>query len=194
MLTDKQKKWLDHLSDSNFTKIKPFKSQVKSDFYDLKKQLQEIVGKDVDVTLKGSNSLGISGKGELDVYLPVPTGKFDRTLQKLINAYGEPGSHYPLERARFNRVVNNTEAEVFLINSDNESWAQLNIFENWLKSHPKDLKQYKELKANLAGKSTREYYTEKTAFFNLIIEKASKEESSDADKTDESENFKLETS
>lgn len=142
MLTDKQKKWLEHLSNSNSTKIIPFNPQVRNDFYKLKKELQEILGKDVDITLKGSSSLGISGKGELDVYIPVPTGKFDNTLQKLINVYGEPGSHYPLERARFNRWVNNSEAEVFLINSDNESWAQLNIFENWLKSHPKDLKQY----------------------------------------------------
>src|SRR3989344_482456 len=120
MFTDKQKKWLEHLSDSDFTKNIPFTSQVINDFYELRKELQEIVGKEVDVTLKGSSSLGISGKGELDVYIPVPTDKFDKTLQKLINAYGEPGSHYPLERARFNRMVNKTEAEIFLINSDNE--------------------------------------------------------------------------
>lgn len=175
MLTSKQKKWLEHLSNSNSTKIIPFKSQVRNDFYDLKKELQEIVGKDVDVSLKGSSNLGISGKGELDVYIPVPSDKFDYILQKLINAYGEPGSHYPLERARFNKFVNKTEAEVFLINSDRDSWAQLNIFESWLKSHPKDLKQYENLKTSLVGKSTRTYYTEKLNFFNSIIEKASKE-------------------
>lgn len=179
MVTDKQKKWLEHLSDSNSTTITPFNPQVKDDFFILKNELQQIVGKDVNITLKGSSNLSISGKGELDVYIPVSPNKFDSILKKLINVCGEPGSHYPNERARFNRLVNNTKAEIFVINSEAEGWIQLNIFEDWLKSHPEDIKQYEELKASLAGKSSKAYYIEKTAFFNSIIGKAAKEKSSD---------------
>ncbi|MBI4028874.1 MAG: GrpB family protein [Candidatus Blackburnbacteria bacterium] len=179
MLTDKQEKWLEHLSDSDTTKITPFNPQVKNDFLKLKKELEAIVGKDVDITLRGSSSFGISGKGELDIYIPVSLDRFDTILQKLIKAYGKPGSLYPNERSRFNRFVNDTKAEVFLINSDADGWLQLNIFEDWLKNHPEDLQQYEEFKASLEGKSGRACYTEKTAFFNSIIDKASKEKSSD---------------
>ncbi len=175
MITDKQRLWLDHLSTSNKTIISPFNPKVKDDFLELKREIQETLGNDVSITLRGSSSLEISGKGELDIYIPVDPKEFEMIFKKLVIAYGEPKSHYQNERARFNIKTRNSKAEVFLINKDSEGWKQMNIFEKWLKNHPEDLKKYEELKLKLVGRNSKDYYTEKMIFFNSIIDKATKE-------------------
>ena len=170
MLTDKQEKWLEHLSDTNKTVLNPFNTKVLIEFISLKKKLQKILGRDTAILLKGSSSLGISGKGELDVYIPVSRSDFDSTFGKLESVIGQPGSYYPYEGVRFNLVENKTQVELFLINA--ESWKQLNIFEDWLRCHPEDLQNYEKIKVSLVGKSTQEYYKKKLIFFNTIIEKS----------------------
>ena len=171
MLSDKQKIWIDHLLDTDKIQIVPFNTNVKDIYLMIEKELHEVLGKEISITLRGSGSLGISGKGALDVYIPVMPKDFEMNLKMLIQKYGKPRSLYGNERARFNRKIDNMKIEVFLINRETEGWKQLNIFEEWLKTHVKDLKAYEKLKAGLHGVSTREYYTKKTEFFNYILKK-----------------------
>ena len=114
MLTEDQVKWINHLSATNKTIITPYNPKSKILFKKQKTELHKILGKDITIVHRGASNLGISGKGELDIYIPVPVDKFDELLAKLIHAYGEPGSLYSLERARFNRKVDGVIAALLM--------------------------------------------------------------------------------
>jgi GrpB-like predicted nucleotidyltransferase (UPF0157 family) len=172
MLTDNQEIWLAHLSNTDVTKIYPYNEGSKNLFEKQKSELKSILGSEVRIVHRGASSLGISGKGELDIYIPVSLNDFDYYLKILTKYYGTPGSLYPGERARFNIKIDSVLAEIFLINDDSEGWKNGIKFESWLKKHPNDMKRYADLKESLNGESSREYYTRKLEFINDILEKA----------------------
>lgn len=172
MLTPDQETWLSQLSNNPIS-IHPYNPKSKKAFEKQKKELKEILG-DVNVVHRGASSLGISGKGELDIYIPVTELEFNTYLEKLVKAFGKPGSHYPLERARFNRKIDGILAEIFLINKKAQGWIDGLTFENYLKNHPDTLADYAKLKESLNGLSTKEYYRAKLEFYNKILEKSTK--------------------
>lgn len=174
MLTDQDEQWLQHLSTTHKVKIIPYNPKVKEIFEKQKEEIKSILGKDIEVVLKGAVSLEIPGKGELDIYIPVSVECFDNYLEKLVTVYGIPGRLYPNLRARFNRKIEKTEVEIFLINKASPDWIKGNIFEKYLKSHPSALKEYIKLKEKSKGLNTRGYYKKKLEFYNMILEKASK--------------------
>lgn len=172
MLTSKQKKWLDHLSDNNHIKIIPYDIKTKNVFNTIKQEILSFLGEDAEVLHKGATNMGISGKGDIDVYIPVEPSDFDQKYIKIKNIYGEPGSFYPLERVRWNKEVEGIEVEIFLINKTHPGWTESVLFEDYLNSHPEALNDYRSLKENAEGVSTREYYRRKLEFMNKILEKA----------------------
>ena len=137
MITRKQQKWIDHLSDVDKIKIVPFDPTAKDKFQKVKQQIKGALGKDIPVVHRGASSLGISGQDEIDIYIPVPPRQFD----------------------------------VFLINNECEGWVNGLKFENYLRSHPEVLEEYRKLKEDGDGLSGREYYTKKIEFFNETLSK-----------------------
>jgi GrpB-like predicted nucleotidyltransferase (UPF0157 family) len=172
MLTPEQEKWLSHLQDHNKTEIYPFDKGAGKKFEKIKNKIHSLLGEATRVEHRGATSLGISGQGELDVYIPVSADRFDSLLPLLEKLFGKPGSIYPLERARFVTEVDDTKVEVFVINEKGKSWIDGCTFENYLKTHSKDLKAYEKLKEDARGLSTRAYYRKKTEFINKILFKA----------------------
>jgi GrpB-like predicted nucleotidyltransferase (UPF0157 family) len=59
--------------------------------------------------------------------------------------------------------------DIFLVNETNVGWLNGINFENYLRSHPETLEQYRLLKEVGHGLSSREYYRRKTEFFNEIL-------------------------
>jgi GrpB-like predicted nucleotidyltransferase (UPF0157 family) len=171
MLTPEQEKWIAHLRDDNKTEIYPFDKDSGKKFQKVKNRILSLLGGNVRVEHRGASSLGISGQGELDIYVPVPADKFDLMVASLENIFGKPGSIYPLERARFVTDVDGTKAEVFVVNEKGKSWVDGCMFENYLKTHLESLKVYEQLKESARGLSTRAYYRKKTEFINEILEK-----------------------
>lgn len=171
MLTDKQQKWIDHLSDTDKVFIKPFDPTAAEKFEKINKIIKSNLGESINYLHCGATSMGISGQDEIDTYIPVSTEKFDKYLLLLQNIFGEPRSHYPLERARFVTEIDNKHIDIFLINQDSIGWTDGLKFEEYLKSHPKALDEYRILKESLNGVSTKEYYKNKIEFINKILEK-----------------------
>lgn len=169
MLTKAQKVWIAHLSEVKTIRIVPYNPKTKIVFKKIKKEMKSVLGKTARVVHKGATSLGISGQGEIDVYIPVPTKRFNRYLQDMKLAFGEPGSLYPLERARFNLQRDGFKVEVFLINQNSRGWRDGIAFERYLKDHPKALRAYRELKEKGHGLSVREYYRRKIEFINETL-------------------------
>lgn len=169
MLTEAQEKWLSHLSNEEKIKIVPYDPKVEKIFKKIKKKIKSILGKNTRVVHRGATSLGISGQGEIDVYIPVPISKFNSHLRKLKQALGNAGSVYPLERARFNLEIGGFKAEIFLIKENSPGWKRGIAFEKYLKNHPRALETYQKLKERSDGTSVREYYRRKTEFINSIL-------------------------
>ncbi len=171
MITKKQQKWIDHLSDIDKIKIVPFDSTAEAKFQKVKQKIQDFLGKDAPVLHRGASSLGISGQDEIDVYIPVPPGQFDLFIESLKKILGDPVSLYLLERVHFVTIVDGKHIDVFLINNECDGWINGVKFENYLRSHSEALEEYRKLKEDSDGLSGREYYTRKIEFFNETLSK-----------------------
>lgn len=170
MVTPEQEKWLEHLTDDDLVKIYPFDPCSREIFDKIKKQIQSGLGESLEVVHRGATSLGISGQGELDVYIPVLDHNFNTVVILVEEILGKPKSLYPLERARFVTSVDTTKVEVFVINNKSKSWLDGIKFEECLRSNPGSLDAYRKLKENGDGLSTRKYYRRKIEFINSILE------------------------
>lgn len=171
MITPKQRKWIDHLSDTDKIKIVPFDPTAEAKFQKVKQKIQDSLGKDISVFHRGASSLGISGQDEIDIYVPVPPAEFNSLIEPLKKLFGEPGSYYPLERVHFVTEIDGKHIDIFLINEECEGWINGVKFENYFRSHPEALETYRLLKENGDGLSGREYYRRKIEFFNDILAK-----------------------
>jgi GrpB-like predicted nucleotidyltransferase (UPF0157 family) len=168
-LTPEQEKWLAHLDDTDSVKIYPADPKATEKFVKVKRQIQDVLGEQVEVLHRGATSLGISGQGELDVYIPVQIEDFERIADQVLKIFGKPGSYYPMERVRFVTSVDNTKAEVFVINKDSKGWIDSCRFEKYLSENPKVLEAYRILKEKSEGLSTRKYYRNKIEFINNVL-------------------------
>lgn len=172
MLSQKQKDWLNKLSDTKKVVIIPYDPKVKKIFEKQKKEIQDLLGPESTVLHEGASAWGISGKGDVDIYVPVPVNNFKDTFEKLKHSLGEPGSYYPDERVRWNKEMADVEIEIFLVNQDADFWKDSLVFWEYIKSHPETLEEYRKLKEEAAGTSTREYYARKTEFINKVLKTA----------------------
>lgn len=169
MLTPAQEKWIAHLSDETKIKIVPFDPTAEEKFEIIKAKICSSLGNKINVCHCGATSLDISGQDEIDVYVPVPEQNFNSLISPLTALFGQPGSHYPLERARFKTSVDGKRVDVFLINETSSGWIDGVKFEKYLRSHPEALESYQILKKKGNGLSTREYYRRKIEFINEIL-------------------------
>lgn len=176
MLTEQQRKWIDHLRNDDKIVIKPYDETAPQKFEAVKAKIQNYLSENVDVRHCGATSLGISGQDEIDVYIPVSPDKFNSLIPSLTNLFGEPRSNYPLERVRFVTIERDKHVDVFLINEESDGWLNSVRFETYLKTHPNALDAYRKLKEEGKGLSTREYYRRKIEFINGILELAPKNE------------------
>ncbi len=172
MLTEEQEKWINHLSDTDQIKIVSFDPRSQEEFEQVRSLIQSKFGSSVRVEHRGASSLGISGQNEIDIYVPAPADSFEDLVIKLTELFGEPRSHYPLERARFAvSGIGKKRIDVHLMNEEHSGWLNCKRFEAYLRAHPKALEEYRLLKESGDGLSTREYYRKKLEFINESLEK-----------------------
>lgn len=127
MITKDQKKWLEHLSDSDEIVIKPYDPNSIKIFNEIKRKILKALGK-VKVLHRGSSMLKISGQDEIDIYIPVAPKKFDKTVGDMAKNFGNPGSLYPLVRARFRINGYKKHVDVFVINKEDRGWIDSEVF------------------------------------------------------------------
>jgi GrpB-like predicted nucleotidyltransferase (UPF0157 family) len=172
MITAKQEEWLQKLALGNPVAIVPYDPQIKQAFAKIEAEVESFLGSNYPVFHCGASSLGISGQGDLDAYIPIAPPEFDCIVQKVTDHYGQPGSFYPLERARWNSVINGFKTELFVINKAHSAWTDSVLFENYLKNHPQELDRYRLIKEQADGQERRQYYRRKIEFINEILAKA----------------------
>jgi len=168
MLSGEQKKWINHLSDSDRIKIYPYDPYSSVKFDKIAKKIRSVLPQAI-IELHGAAALKISGQKEIDVYIPVSPANFDGNINKISMIFGKPKSYYFLQRARFVDYIGKTKAEVFVINKECDQWINCLKFENYLIKNQNMLKKYEELKKRGHNLNVREYYCHKTEFINSII-------------------------
>lgn len=170
MLTPEQEKRLSRFRKDDQVEIVPFDPACLERFEKLKAIIKFTLGEQTKVELRGSSGFGISGKGELDIYIPVPETKFDSTVSEVERFLGSsPKSFYPSDRARFVTITDGKEDEIFVVNDQGKSWLTSLKFEGYLQSHPEELERYRKLKEESAGLSTQGYYRNKEEYINEIL-------------------------
>ena len=169
MVTLEQEQWLNHLNDSNSIEIFPYDELAGEKFERIKRLLVSVLGEGQEILHRGSSSLKISGQKEIDIYISVAPIIFNSILPTLEQVFGPPRSHYPLERVCYVAAVDGTKVEIFVINNESIGWFDSIRFETYLQQNPETLNEYRILKIESAGLSTREYYRKKIEFINKIL-------------------------
>ncbi|MFA5130025.1 MAG: GrpB family protein [Patescibacteria group bacterium] len=170
MLTQEQENWLAQLNDNDVVQILPFDINCHKIFENVKQEIQTKLGKNLKVEHHGASSFEISGQNEIDVYIPVSAHDFDEIVFKVQSIIGAPRSLGKDKRARFRMDIGGKKIDLFVANEEHEEWKKHMEFKTYLLENSKALEEYKKLKENNAGKSTREYYRAKMEFINSILE------------------------
>jgi len=161
------KKWFLKFSPTKPVKIIPHNPKILDLVKEFTKILRKTVG-DVEIQHRGATALGISGEGEVDLYIMVSPKKWLELLKPLENKFGKPGS-IDHEWARFNHIYKGTEFEIMLVHKHCRDNVENRVFFNYLKSHTKARKDYEKLKAKYAKVSKREYQLQKDTFVKKIM-------------------------
>jgi hypothetical protein len=123
---------------------------------------------DFQVNYFGSSRLGISGRGDIDLFVEYPKNYIAQAEVKLKNLFGKPN------KIRYGRIewkftYRGVPVELVLLR---ENCAEIRnhrkIFEV-LNANSELLRKYEELKINLKGCSTREYDLRRMEYFNFLL-------------------------
>ena len=170
MLSQEQQAWLNKLSDTDAVRIAPYDPRAREVFQQQAAALREVLGAEAVILHKGASAWGISGKGDVDIYIPVAAEQFDATVEQLKPLLGEPASRYPLRRVRWRRLAHDIEVEIFVANQSAAFYQDSLLFWGHVETHPATLAAYEQVKAEAAGLSTRAYYTRKAIFITKIVQ------------------------
>lgn len=172
MITETQRRWLNHLSNTDRVSILPFDPGTEELFEKVKQKVVSRMGNNFEILHRGASHLKILGQNEIDIYIPVIPKLFNSTVLLMEENFGKPRSLYPLIRARFRLDGYNKNVDVFIVNREDAGWVNSEIFTEYLLSHSKALLKFQKLKESWNGLSTREYYTKKFEFIDEILAKA----------------------
>jgi GrpB-like predicted nucleotidyltransferase (UPF0157 family) len=170
------KVWFKKFSKTKKVKIVKFNPRILKLVEEFSTKLAKLLGKRVEIEHRGSTALGISGHGEVDLYLRVKNRKdFQGAFAKLKKRFGEPGSYYPREpRARFNYVYKGVEFEQMLVLHKTIDEIEGRLFFYYLKSHTELLPEYEAIKRKYAKVSKYKYQIEKHKFIHNVLRLARK--------------------
>jgi len=170
MLTERQKKWINNLSDEDKIEILPFDETSIEKFNEIKDNIGNSLGKEIKVEHHGSTSLGIAGQNEIDIFIPLPPNEFylKTLVAELSELFGSPKSVHKT-RIRFQIFKDSKKIDIFLIDENSKGWLDGLKFEEYLKTHNDALKEYEDLKYACIGLSIREFYKKKLEYINKIL-------------------------
>ncbi len=167
MLTEDQTRYLNTIPKEKTVAIKPHSQQLKDTADDIIKEVKQI-SPEINIQLLGAVGLGISGQGDLDMYMLHPASDFHLYLDKLVEHFGKPLHQHP-DSVEWCFDKDGVEVELYLTDPNSKPMQeQLKIF-NLLREN-NDLKsEYEKLKSEANGKSFRDYQKAKYEFYNRLL-------------------------
>lgn len=167
MLTKAEKNYLQKIEPKKIVKIYPFSTKGKQLGKSIVAKIRnEFPG--VKILFMGSTALEIQGQKDIDIYVISKFQDFPNYLpgmQKLFGKLQLPGDTTSKRFYEWKLTIDGYEIEVYLTEPPKR---HIKIFKI-LKSNPKLLKDYSDLKTQFNGKSYRDYQEAKYHFFNRIL-------------------------
>ncbi|HRV76325.1 MAG: GrpB family protein [Candidatus Nomurabacteria bacterium] len=167
MLTKPQANYLKTIPEDRLVHIKPYTEELQRVADQIISAIKAI-SEDIDIRLMGATGLGISGQGDLDMYMLHPKEDFNMYLDRLIELFGEP-THKHEDNVEWMFEREGVEVELYLTDPSTPSMAeQIRVFE-LLKNNSELKDEYEKLKSDANGKPFREYQAAKYEFYNKIL-------------------------
>jgi GrpB-like predicted nucleotidyltransferase (UPF0157 family) len=166
MLTENQKNYLQKIPADQTVKIFPFDPKTLGIVQEIKDKIKN-AGINLEVSFMGASALGISGQGDIDLYIFCPEEEFQLYLPRLEQIFGSKVQGISIIKWDFE--IEGHEVEMYLTDPSTPSMQeQIKVFEI-LKNNSQLLKEYEELKSSADGQSFGEYMRRKYEFFNKIL-------------------------
>lgn len=167
MLTEAQANYLKTIPEDKLVHVKPYTGELQRIANQIISEVKAI-SQDIDIRLMGATGLGISGQGDLDMYMLHPKEDFNLYLPKLIELFGEP-THQHEDNVEWMFEREGIEVELYLTDPSTPSMAeQIRVFE-LLKDNNELRDEYEKLKSDSDGKRFRDYQRAKYEFYNKIL-------------------------
>jgi hypothetical protein len=169
MLTDNQTKYIQTIPKEKTVTIKPYSQSLRNIADIIINEIGKITP-NIETCLMGAVGLGISGQGDLDIYMLLPASDFRNYIDKLINFFGKP-LHQHTDSVEWCFIRDGVEVELYLTDPHSESMQeQLEVF-NILKKDMNLRAEYEKLKSDYDGRSFRDYQRAKYEFYNRLLDK-----------------------
>lgn len=166
MLTENQQKYLNRIPADKTVRIVPFDPKISGIVQEIKDKVKN-AGINLEVNFIGASALGISGQGDIDLYILCPEKDFQIYLPKLEEIFGQKVQEISIIKWQFERGGH--EIEMYLTDPTTPSMQeQIKVFEV-LKNDPRLLKEYEKIKSSSDGLSFQEYMRRKYEFLNQIL-------------------------
>lgn len=167
MLNEAQEKYLVTIPEEKRVTIHPLNPKLENTANEIITQAQALVPS-LKVLHMGASGLGISGQGDLDIYLLAPAADFARHLPQIVQAFGLPKSQGQTSVAwEFER--NGFPVELYLTDPDSPAMRdQIRIYEI-LRDNDGLRKDYEALKQKFDGLPFRDYQRAKYEFYNRLL-------------------------
>lgn len=167
MLTESQSNYLLTIPPEKTVEIKPFSLALKSTGEELLAEIQRAVP-ELEVHHMGASALGLSGQGDLDIYIFASSTDFEDYLPKLIKKFSEPTKRGETS-IQWAFEQNGFPVEMYLTDPSSRAMQeQIRMFE-LLRDNTQVRQEYEALKASLNGKSFRDYQAAKYEFYNALL-------------------------
>ena len=166
MLTKDQEKYLLKIPEDKKVKIVPYNPEAIEVVKGIKKKIFES-DIDLEVLYMGASALGISGQGDIDLYVLCDEKNFSDYVPKLEKLFDHRVTGISIYKWQLN--IGGFEVEMYLTDPKTPSMKeQIKVFEK-LKSNKELLKKYESIKSSADNLSFREYMRRKYEFFNKIL-------------------------
>lgn len=168
MLTKDEEDFLDKIPVDKKVNIYPFDPKVTKVSKGLIQSINDVYP-DLEVKHMGASALEISGQNDVDIYAFSTPLDFDNFLPGLIKLFGQP-IHKHENFIEWKLKRNGIDIEFYLTAKESETMEkQIAVFEK-LNNNKELLEEYENLKANMHGKSFKEYQKRKYEFYHKILD------------------------
>lgn len=148
-------------------RVAPYNPKVTSAGKELVSRLQHLLP-NLKVYFVGAASLGIAqGDGDIDLLIESPYKDFDKYLPSLISVLGTPDKKRDMF-IEWHTTWKGHQIELTLSDPSSPIFREPLAGYALLKSNPKYLKEYEQMKISSNGLSEREYKKRKLEFFNRV--------------------------
>lgn len=167
MLSPGEEDFLSKIPGDKIVTVKPYDEKIAW-------VAEEIIGKikralpELEVRFMGASALGISGQGDIDIYIFSSPEDFDKHLSELEEIFGPKVPSISIIKWAF--LKEGHEVEIYLTDPTSEAMKkQIKIFEI-LQKDVALRDGYERLKESMSGKPFGEYQRKKYEFYHRILD------------------------